>query len=106
MTTKPYETKTTDLSHPSKCENGRSDDSQQFDTDHRQPSETNRRDMKASRSFRLGLGIGLILLAVGSVLLVALSLPERFFPPSVGSLAVVLIALGTLTIGTAGDRSA
>jgi hypothetical protein len=51
------------------------------------------------------MGIGFILLTTGSVLLVALSLLGNFLPPSVGSLAVVLIALGTFGIGTSGDRS-
>lgn len=103
MPTKSCKTKTTDPSHPP-IGNDRSDNSQQLDTDHRQPSETNRCDRKRSRSFGLGMGLGVILLAVGSALLVALSVPAGFLPPSIGSLAVILIALGTLSIGTAGDR--
>lgn len=58
-----------------------------------------------SRSLSLRLGIGIVLLAVGTTILLALSLPGGSIPGVVGSLAVVLVALGTLGVGTSGNRS-
>lgn len=105
MPAKSHETEAVDPPSPSHHENAHPNDSMRSDTHHSRPSKTNRCGRKGRRSFQLGMGIGVIFLVVGSTLLVALSLPGGFLPPSIGSLAVVLLALGTLGIGTSGNRS-
>lgn len=50
------------------------------------------------RMFRLG--IGLVLLVLGTVLLFVLSVPSTDLPGLLGSLAAILLALGSLVLGT------
>ena len=50
------------------------------------------------RSFQTG--IGAVLFALGTILLLPISLPVRLIPSPVGGLAVVLLAAGTLLVGT------
>ena len=57
------------------------------------------RDVRAT--YRVGrLGAGLILLALGTALLFGLSLPSTAILGPLGSLAAILLVLGTLGIGT------
>lgn len=105
MPSKTRESKTEDPPSPSHRENNRPDDSQRIDTYQHQSSKTNQRPRKGSRSFRLGIEIGTILFAVGATLLIVLSLPGKFLPASIGSLGVMLLALGTLGIGMSGTKS-
>ncbi|WP_264556454.1 hypothetical protein [Halocatena marina] len=105
MPPKTRESKTEDPPSPSRRENNRPDDSQRIDTHHHQSSKTNHRPRTGSRSFRLGIGTGAILIVVGAALLLVLSLPGKFLPASIGSLGVMLLALGTLGIGVSGTRS-
>ncbi len=50
---------------------------------------------------RTRVGIGLF--AVATVMLFGISLPLTPFPSSLGALAAMLLALGTLVVGTATD---
>lgn len=105
MSPKTRESKTEDPTSPLHRENTRPDDSQRIDTQQHQSSKTNQRPRTGSQSFRLGIGIGAILFAVGAALLLVLSLSGEFLPASIGSLGVMLLALGTLGIGMSETKS-
>lgn len=102
MALPPLESAESDRTAPIWMSDSRSSSSHDPRSEHRSEEEIDeverQREQPPVRSFQTG--IGAILFALGTMLLLPISLPVRLIPSPVGSLAVILLATGTLLVGT------